>query len=261
MKAPAIDAVTVRHRLALGIECVDALTRRPVGVPVRIAREGIPERFVPDPDPRNSSLDFVAHGYGRAVLTHGPRLPSTVLVRIADPSRRYLPRRFAVPLRTLAELDGAAIPPGSRRLRPWLLPGIGYGLDGATALTGRVVRGGVPVPAVRVTAFGVGDRLAGWAHGDDRGEFVLVVQTTGEEPITPSVSFPVTLRVAVPGDPATALPAPVEPVSRAELPGDDSDLMRGLRVPDGYLTSSQPVRAQAWLARPTRLPTDIEFVP
>ena len=188
----------VLHRLALGVEVVDVVSRRLAAEQLRVGREvstlTLPDRF----DRSWPCLGLPSSGFGRFRLRHLPSgqdpsalpdLPATLTVRVDDPSRRFVPRRFRERLWTRQEVaapdarppGGAYLPARARLLRPWLLPGSAYPLArGVTALRGRVVRAGSPVRWPRVLAIGPGNAVVGWAHGDERGEVLLVVTDTGK---------------------------------------------------------------------------------
>jgi hypothetical protein len=244
-----VGPAEVRHRLALAVEPVDALTRRPVGPAVRVGRE----------TPRGV-VALETNGTAWFKLRHRGGLGGTATVRVDDPWRRYVPRRLAVPLWTVAEVEAAdAQPPGpyvpvrSRLLRPWLLPGAAHPAPRtATGVRGRVVRAGLPVRWPRVEAIGPGDLTVGWAHGDERGEFLLLLTGTGTLAPPPPSDLNVRLllhaRLPAPGaptpppgaDPLADLPREVLARSAAPpLPADlDNPLLRGQTVPAGYTTAT-----------------------
>jgi hypothetical protein len=279
-----IGPVQVLHRLALGVEPVDAFTRALIGRGVRVGRElpKPPRRRRGtgplDPLARRRDLALESNGTGRFKLRHGPGLGSvaTLVVRVDDPWRRYVPRRFEVAIWTFAEVTasedwppttqslakqptGPFVATRSRLLRPWLAPGSAYTLPkGTTGLRGRVTLGGRPLPWPRVDALGPGDVVVGRAHGDERGEFLVVVTGTGTLVPPPLTTLDIRLvlrglRPPAAGDPPVkgALPAddplvglPLEPVAKSANPpaaGDlDNPLLRGETPPAGYLLSTTP---------------------
>ena len=291
-----VGVADVLHRLALAVEPVDAVTRGPADL-VRVGRET--SRLMDGltrPPRRPGSVDPAArlrpvqplHANGsRFVLRHGPDLPETgpaqppgapprgprIRIRLDDARRRWVPRRLDAEIWTLVEvqaidpaLDRASVGPylraASRLIRPWLLPGSGYAFSvGSTGLRLRVIRAGRPVPWIRVQAL-AGPDLIGWAHGDERGEVLLLLDSLGPQFPPDASSGDITLRVHWP-DPAVPVgpglpptepqPAadplrglPVEPVDRIVVPPGadppDGDVMRGLAVPAGYLTAPDAVR-------------------
>jgi hypothetical protein len=241
----AAGRVTVLHRLALAVEVLDAVNRR-AAFGVRVGREA----------PRTAALPPRGDGSGRLVLRHDARLPDVVRVRIDDPTRRWVPRRLDVPLWTLEEVraadqepPGAFVPAGYRLVRPWLKPGAGYPCPhGTTGVRFGVRRGRDRVAWPRIEVFDSGALPAGWAHGDERGEVLLLIAP----PPAPPPTFPVVVRVHEPDrawrDPRPAAePSPLdplrdlhpEPLARAPVPPAPPDLdgpaARGDAPPPGYL--------------------------
>jgi hypothetical protein len=279
----AIDAgiglVRVLHRLALGVEPVDALTRLPTGGAVRVGRElpSLPRRFRRGSEPldrlaRRRDLALEHNGTGRFKLRHGPGLGSAtdVLIRVDDPWRRYVPRRFKVPIWTFEQVTACeARPPTgpfvatrSRLLRPWLLPGSAAALpQGTTGLRGQVTRAGVPLPWPRVEVVfddGGVSVVLGRAHGDERGEFVVVV--AGDRTSVPLPLGEFDVRLVLYGPPPRK---PDDPAAEGDLPADDplvglpleqavkpnnppaggdfdTPLLRGELLPDTYQPSTTP---------------------
>ncbi len=261
----AVGPANVLHRLALAVECVDALTDRP-SIPavsgIRVGREVDSRRLPRDADPWWPCLDFDATGAGYRTLRREPGLPDIVTVRIEDPNRYVVPRRLRVPLWTVTDVEaadrtpptGRYVPARSRLLRPWLLPGSARPLPrSATAIRGRVERNGAVVRWPRITAFGPGGVAVGWAHGDDRGEFLLIVTGTGTLPPPAPNRLNLELAVSAP-DPRRPIPAfdpadrygdlVVEEVPRSAAPPTltdlDNPLLRGRARPPGYVDSTGP---------------------
>jgi hypothetical protein len=246
----------VLHRLALALEVRDALTSRPVTAPVAVRRERSRRQFTGD-----------VTGGGRFLLLFGPGTSEEAWLRITDATRQVVPRRFHLPLWSLAEVEAAdrkagdEPPPGpyipalSRALRVWLWPGsAGWPGPGFTVIRGRVAKGIQPVRWPRIAARGPGGVIVGHAHGDDRGEFLLPVTGAGTMP----PPFPSQLTVDLlayargPGGPPPPTPEelaldpladlPVEEVPRSSsppLPADlDSPLLRGVSLPLSYVVST-----------------------
>lgn len=270
IQTPAGPAL-VTHRLALAVEVRDAITSRLADTPVRVGRElagpVLAGRGGPPPDPSWPCQDLERSGTARFKLRRGPRLPAVITLRIDDPGRRYVPRRVSITLWPQADLEaadqsppaGPYIPVDSRLLRIWLAPASGYPLPrGATAVRGRVLRGATgvlspdtPVRWPRLTAIGPGNVPVGWAHGDERGEFLLPVGSAGA---MPPLNGQFAVDIDVVGLPAATAPAPdpadrcadlvVESVPRSAAPpapGDlDNDLLRGRAVPVGYVADAAP---------------------
>lgn len=265
----SVGPARVMQRLALAVEVPDAMTDRLADMPVRVGREiAAPPGAAPPPDPSWPCRALERSGIARFKLRRGPQLPAVITLRIDDRHRRYVPRRVSItlwPEATIEAIDnnpptGPYIPVRSRLLRIWLATGSGYPLPGGTtAIRGRVLRGaaggalspGNPVRWPRVTAIGPGNVPVGWAHGDERGEFLLPIVSAGT--LTPvDAQFAVDLDVA--GLPAAQAQRPdpvdrcadlvVENVPRSSAPpapGDlDNDLLRGRAVPPGYVTGAAP---------------------
>jgi len=280
----------VAHRLALAVEVRDAVTNRLADTPVRVGREItalLTARGRQAADPGWPCQDLERSGLARFKLRRGPQLPSVITLRIEDAGRRYVPRRVSVTLWSQADLQavdqspptGPYVPVDSRLLRIWLAPGSGYLLArGTTAIRGRVLRGtagalsaDAPVRWPRITAIGPGNVPVGWAHGDERGEFVLPVSSTG---MVPPLNGQFAVDIDVVGRPAATAPDPdpadrcadlvVEVVPRSPAPPTaadlDNDLLRGRAVPAGYVAGAAP--APHWTVQVGELlstSTDIAF--
>jgi hypothetical protein len=275
--------VTILHRLALGVAPVDAVTGIPLdGLVVERelpAAAGPPRLTGADPTelwPPGAALE--QNRSGRYRLRYGPRVGATVTVRLRDRRRRFVPRRLAVSLWPLGmvsavdETPGAhPVPVADRVLRPWLWPGSGYLVPhGTTGIRGRVVRAdGRPLRWPRVAAVpagtgapdGAGTVAFGRAHGDERGEFLLVVTGVGTAP--PQTPGVVDVDLLIAARPAAAagtggsgdagvVPLTDLPVEPAPVPGVppphpsevDKMIVFGARAPDGYVTAPRvgPVR-------------------
>ncbi|MER5728125.1 hypothetical protein ABT084_07155 [Streptomyces sp. NPDC002138] len=253
----------VLHRLALAVRPLDAHTRAPAGPGLRVGWESgrVPGRRTGQ-DGRVRSLE--RHEPAGFVLRYGVsgtpgEVGAAVSVRIDDPARRWIPRRFAVPLWTRAELaDADATPPtaphvraDARLLLPWMVPGPAYPLpQGMTGIRLRVTRPGpspTPVRWPRVEAFGPGGVLVGWAHGDEHGQVLLLIGGDAPLPFPPPPRFDVALRTHAPdagpppppgSDPLAGLVAEavVRSVSPPRPQDLDNDVLRGLAPPPGYRT-------------------------
>lgn len=259
----------VMHRLALAVEVLDAVTDRLADMPVRVGYEVAEPPGATPPDPLWPCSPLERSGIARFKLRRGPQLPTVITLRIDDLYRRYVPRRVSITLWPEADIEaidnippkGPYIPVKSRLLRIWLAPGSGYPLPGgSTAIRGRVLRGAAgatlspakPVRWPRVTAIGPGNVPVGWAHGDERGEFLLPIASAGTlTPVDPQFA----VDLAVEGLPAPPEPKPdpadrcadlvVETVPRSSappvLPGDlDNDQLRGRATPPGYVADTAP---------------------
>jgi hypothetical protein len=119
------------------------------------------------------------------VLTFDSSVRSPVTVRLVPRDRRYVPRRLKASIvaesAVLAdEAAGADLPTARRTWRPALFPGAGYDApETATGVRGTVTHAGAPVRWTRVVARAHGQPGGsppiGAAHGDDRGEFLLLL--------------------------------------------------------------------------------------
>jgi hypothetical protein len=251
------------QRLALGIEVVDAQRGGRVALPLSVLLEGARDVPVARHD---SCLYALVYRRGLYRPPPGPAEPALVTLRFLSGDRRFVPRRLQLRLLDPAALaaeddaDPVAGDPsllGRRRLRKVaLFPGAGYDVGpAATGLRGRCRRAldGAPVRWVRVEAwtqdaFGGRVDLVGRAQGDDRGEFLLLVDPRAggvgpldlvagldlvvdvHSPPTPD-DVPLAVRAA---DPLWDLP--VEPVTAAG-PADAVSL--GTKIPAGSTLTSR----------------------
>jgi len=180
------------QRLAIGLEPRDAVSETRIARPVDIAIDGKPDFDVdagpwPEPNPVAGLPRLARHGSGRFVLLFGPTVgkKDKVRLRLVPLGRRYVPRRMEFDINSLglvlaAERLGLDVPTTNRTWRPRLFPGAGYDLaETATGIRGTVTKAGKPVRWTRIEA-SVNGSIIGRAHGDDRGEFLLVLgQNTG----------------------------------------------------------------------------------
>ena len=147
--------------LGLGIEVRDHRSRQRVADNVTLVAESGPR--------------FQSFTAGLFVLFVGPgkRLGAAVKVRLVDPLRTYVSRRFVIP----TSASPAAATMATRVRRPLLFPGSAYPVSpGVTALRGLVCdRQGRPRPFCRIAASLADGKSTFWAHGDERGEFLLLV--------------------------------------------------------------------------------------
>lgn len=193
-------------RLALGLEPLDAGRGGRIPHPVRVI---VPGALTGLPRPRVDRRASCLHA-----LLYQPGVAGSIDLRVEDQQRRYVPRQFRYPILTADAAD--ALDYRNRVRRPVLFPGAAYDAASlATGIRGSVTRadGGQRVRWSRVEARleGSGDVLAR-AHGDDRGEFLLLLPPTGSEA---ELVDPLPLRIDVFG--VAAVPAPATP----ELPGQD----------------------------------------
>lgn len=240
-------------RLALGIEPTGVVSglRAPSSVDVRLEQFPSPVDQWRNWRPGETLTPFLPamprHHSGRFALLYHRRSTTTVAMRIVDnqrsvspggnpgrfgigQGRRIVPRRVSVTIPTEAAVLGAEADPATPPVPIWqrsfplaCFPGASASLaPGATVIRGLVERddgGGLlaPVRWARVRAAnGSGDEI-GWAHGDDRGEFVLVIGQSDNDIVAPPDPLPVTLTVGYldPGpmpDPADPLLATIDPL-------------------------------------------------
>lgn len=263
-------------RLALGLEPLDALRGQRVGARLDVSFDGEPLPMI-DALRRQRGLPRGAdvlervprHHSCRYVLAWRAGLPTPVMegsdpvVRLAlrcdDRTRRHVPRRLRYSVPADPEV------PSPRVRRPAFYPGAAYELaGGATGLRGRAAwqASGRPVRWARVEARRNGARV-GLAHGDERGEFLLLLRPEAsigltEFPNPPEITVDVTVRAApeaAPADPG--LPArdpfwdlPLEQVLLAGIdlvspgdvppPGHTRSLTRGVVFRLGELRSDEP---------------------
>ena len=261
------------HRLALAVECIDAVTERVVNRTLDMGRE-LPGLLASESSAW-PCVNLVPHGPGRAIALHESQLPASVTIRIDCRTRSFVPRRFSVPLWSehevgMADLTGIGyVPARSRLVRPFLLPGSAYFLPrGTTAVRGRVVHANERVRWPRIVATDDSARAVGWAHGDERGEFLLVVESAGKilppAPDTLAITFAVSapaLTTNSGGDRLAGMP--VESISRTPVPTPsnalDSALLRGRTIPKDNLTSKKQPTATVPVGELTTLHTPIPF--
>lgn len=270
------EVARVGHRLAMGVQCFDALTQRPLeplGGPDVVAElravgtRAHLQRLEPHTQARHALRHEgrYARLLARAVeladsTSHELYLYGTRHRQAGDYSTDNDPRRFVPRRLACTPVLAAGLPPATtaNARQAWLWPGAAYLLPGrTTALRGRIRRdqgGGLqaPVPWARVVATrpGAGDpdfateTALAWAHGDDRGEFLLVLgnaAASGAAALPPQVSVHVWVFLPPP------LPAfdPADPLASLPLEDGgtevDSELLRGRTVPAGY--APQAVRA------------------
>jgi hypothetical protein len=233
LEDPYVELV---HRLALGLEPRDAVSLTRIARRVDVAIDG---RATP----------LSRHGSGRYVLLFDRGVDTPVTLRLIPRDRRYVPRRMTFAIVDEATVLAAEGPPpddvpsASRAWRPLLFPGAGYDAAGtATGVRGHVARAGGPVRWTRVEATADG-HVIGRAHGDDRGEFLLVLgRNVGAigDLVSP---LPVTITVYA-RDPALVVDAadplsdlPVEAAAGPGAPTDDVSL--GVTLPDNYVQVAQ----------------------
>ena len=251
------------HRLRVGIEVVDALGSPPPVQGIRLHLEQVPGPVAVLDGPLGAGEDDIGlpgvrrHGSGRFAVLFGDGRTSPLDVRILSTNRRHVPRRLRIPVPdeadVVAEQQAHDVPPfpprTDLRRRPALFPGAAYATQaGATVVRGRVVRpAGSPVRWVRVVARPETQNtpVLGRAHGDDRGEFVLVLASTTAQLGAP-VSLDVTVRVIVTArlNPPAVTPAGSRddplwdlPIEELGISGAPDPVADGVVDPAGYTSS------------------------
>jgi len=250
----------IRHRLAMGVQWIDAVTGLPVQSRLGCALDALGDRPL--------IQRFERHAHGRHALRWAGPL-ARLLVRAAedkiatppltpadDPTnfnlrvfgqagtagpyatdadpRHHVPRRLAL---TPIQTDGEP-PAAIDNIRTgWLWPGANYPLGAnATAIRGRI-RQGPSLPAAQAVPWArviitrpadinavpnfAGEPAVAWAHGDDRGEFLAVLGNAAVPGgATLPASLPLRLWVFLP--PATSLDA-TDPLASLPLEQAQSD--------------------------------------
>ena len=248
------------ERLMLGIEPRDAMRAGRIAKPIDVVLDGVPldrsaawipvgpalawDRLFGVPDAIGALTRIPRHHSCRHALLFGSGMVAAVTIRLFDRQRRFAPRRIRYPLPANIRIASPRV------RRPALYPGAAYDIsDAVTGLRGRVTwnqPGSNEVPArwVRVEAV-INGQIVGRAHGDDRGEFLLLLDSSagglGDLPtlLTAQVTvFGPPARLPVPAnDPLGDLPLEV-------LPADPDDISPGQRLPPGYVSTvlcSRPV--------------------
>jgi hypothetical protein len=207
--------VEIVHRLALGIEPIDAHCRRRLSYPIQLNYDAEQFNLPRPPIDRHLSNLFS--------LRYLPGVTTPIDVRafdLSDPRydpkydrRRIVPRRLRIPILSLIDVENQERLDRRqfrRRIRrPLFFPGAAYAFNfTATALRGQVLRNGKPMRWARVVARLAGQPLVvGRAHGDDRGEFFLLINANAVTGST--LPDPLDIDVSVTGP--TVIPVPVPP--------------------------------------------------
>lgn len=268
----SIGPVPVLHRLALGLIAHDVVTDRGTTGPLRVGWEAVGHLLPQGREAWWPCVDFERVGGGRFRLRATPRRPDQLTVRLYDPSRRYVPRRLGVTLWPYTALvdpvPANLIAVAARTLPIWLFPGAAYPVSpGTTAVRGRITRQGVPLPWARVNAVDGGGAILGRAHGDDRGEFLMLIGDTNQNPLQSTVTVNLVVRgPGGPPPPAPVLDPPIEPVARPSnppLPADlDNPLLRGRTTPAGHVANTAVIPPLVVkVGEEIVLPTDVPFNP
>lgn len=239
-------------RLMLGIEPLDAERRARVAHPIDLVLDGppVPPHERPSmvdalfPDPIGALRQIPRHDSCRHALLFTPGVTSPVTIRMFDRSRRFVARRISYPI----PADIRVVSPPTRVRRPALFPGAAYDVSPtATGLRGRVTWNQssvneVPARWVRVEAT-MNGQVVGRAHGDDRGEFLLMLRSTaGGLGDLPS---PLQAQITVFGPPAPPpIPAndPLGDLPIEALAADPDTISPGDALPAGYAATVNSTR-------------------
>ncbi len=252
------------NRLALGLEVLDALSLRQIVYPLRVDVEyGLPHQ---SPRPANKfnffqqsgrlPLAMAHHNSGRYSLVYQAGLQDHIDIRLFDYSRQYVPRRLRVPLLTLQtvldiEANQEADYVRGRGRNPVMFPGAGYDLmSKATGLRGRVLRDTKPMPWVWVEAYSVlDDALVGRARGDERGEFLLLLNPVVAGAGDLSATYSVNVQIFGPQIPLSPSPKDLPdsdalwdlPLEEIPTAGNPDAVSSGENLPDGYVEGASAV--------------------
>jgi hypothetical protein len=225
-------------QLALGVEPRDALLgTRASGLRVTIDQHPKPLHIWRSWPP-GIKLDDVLpvmdrHASGRYLLLLSAKTADSIRLRLTDRSRRYVPRRFEIGLPNATTVTAA-----TRIFRPLLHPGAG------NEFTGTVVGGRVRNAAGRLVRWVRAEAIhhetgasLGWAHGDDRGEFVLPITNAIAQvgfaadplPVDITVGFAASAPEAPKDDPLTSMVDPIWDLPEEKLPSLPNDVIAGGR--------------------------------
>lgn len=256
--ASATGYVEQIQRLALGLELLDAVNQRPVVYPLWVDVEyGLPHlapalqgqyKFYQQSGRLVRAMS--RHNSGRYSMVYQPGLKDQIDLRLYDHQRQYVPRRLRLPLLSLAALETIETNEEAdyvrgRIRRPVMYPGAAYDLvSKATGLRGRVLRDAAPMAWAWIEVYSIADdELVGRARGDERGEFLLLINPLVASAGDLAASYGIRVKIFGPAlvpSPATAeLPKqdplwnlPIETVPQA---GDPDDVSPGESKPVGYV--------------------------
>lgn len=245
------------HRLALGIEPIDAQRGRRLSYHLQVAYDLALAGLKRPPLERHTSNLFA--------LRYQPGVPDStgrVDLRFFDQRdppykaendcRRIVPRRLRIPILKEADVEAQEainkLQFRRRIRRPVFFPGAAYDFTAtSTCMRGRVMRAGKPMRWARVVGTLKGSPVVvGRAHGDDRGEFLLLINaavTSGSawpDPLEITVSVfgtdpfpPVATPEVKARDPLWDLP--LEPLAAPDAANDD--VATGVTLPVDYTKS------------------------
>lgn len=187
-------------RLALGLEPVDAGRGTRIAHPIQVLFNDEARGLT---RPKVDRHDSCLHA-----LLYQPGVTGRIPLRFIEANRRFVPRLISYPILPIPQAE--ALSHRNRARRPVLFPGAAYDVtSGTTGIRGRVLRGGQPVRWARVVAtMPITGFVAGRAHGDDRGEFLLLISPAAG-PVG-DLEEPLTVRVDVFGPAVPPVPNPVD---------------------------------------------------
>lgn len=264
-----MPAALLRHRLALGVAWVDAISQTGARGPLSTILDQIGAYRLALPFERHRSDRFALRYAGAIqkridkaiaegdptdwqVHVHAPAQMDSAPYDPAQDARTYVPRRLQ-----MAPLFPGAEPVPVNIRTPWLWPGSAYPFPAtATLIRGSVRRGLDPASAVPLrwarvfattpaaeTDFALAT-VVGCGHGDDRGEYVLALGARAVSGAT--LVNPLQVRLwafapppAVPDPADSLLGMPLENGGGAVL----NDILRGTSVPPGYTAQQSKVIA------------------
>jgi hypothetical protein len=240
------------ERLILGIEPTDAQRGVRIAQPIDVVLDkptfapvaGTWETALGFDDPIGARPRVPRHRSCRHALVFPPDVSGPVAIRLYDRTRRFVPRRISYPV----PADVRVASPPSRVRRPALFPGAAYDIaQTATGIRGRVTWSQsavdeVPARWVRVEAR-VNGQVVGRAHGDDRGEFLLLLRN--EAGGIGDLPSPLIAQVTVFGPPAPVAISAGDPYSdlpMETLAADPDTVSPGDTLPAGYASTPQSTR-------------------
>jgi hypothetical protein len=153
---------------------------------------------------RRHAVNLHAIVYPQPLPPGRPAPPPKVAfeVRVVDTRGQYVPRRLRLPIPAAADPDDAGRPL-LRIRRAALFPAAPYDLvSGSTGIRGRVTVAGRPVRWARVVvpaASGAAtDPPRAVAHGDEKGEFLLIMPPAAGATLSAASTFSLPLTIGVP---------------------------------------------------------------
>jgi hypothetical protein len=252
------------ERMALGIEPIDALRNGRAAHRIDVAIDGVPlplprvlRRQRGLPEGTDVLVRVPRHDSCLHAFLYRKGLKSPIKLRFNDKTRRFVPRRisYAIP--------AAITTPSPRVRRPAFFGGAAYDVsETATGLRGRVTwtsTSETPARWVRVEAT-LNGNLVGYAHGDDRGEFLLLLRSrAGGLGGLPS---PLRVLVTIFGPPAP----PVPPTPRLpkedplwDLPLEEIGLVGPDDVSPGQKRPPVPFAAGTYVSTPDSTRANVTF--